>query len=64
MSDDAIEAASASVPEQLKDDIAYAHENISRFAQAQRDSIRETVIELRPGLFAGQRLIPVAAAGC
>jgi sulfopropanediol 3-dehydrogenase len=45
-------------------DIAYAHENIARFAQAQRDSIRETEVELRPGLTAGQRLIPVNAAGC
>jgi sulfopropanediol 3-dehydrogenase len=64
VSDDAIEAATDRVSQQLKDDIAYAHENISRFAEAQRDSIRETDIELRPGLFAGQRLIPVAAAGC
>lgn len=61
---EAIEAACARVPQQLKDDIAYAHENIARFAQAQRDSIRETEVELRPGLVAGQRLIPVQAAGC
>ncbi|NEX46423.1 histidinol dehydrogenase [Pseudotabrizicola algicola] len=64
VSDEAIAAACARVPQSLKDDIAYAHENISRFAQAQRDSIRETEIELRPGLIAGQRLIPVQAAGC
>ena len=61
---EAVEAACARVPQQLKDDIAYAHENIARFAQAQRDSIRETEVELRPGLVAGQRLIPVQAAGC
>lgn len=64
VSPEAIEAACARVPQQLKDDIAYAHENIARFAQAQRDSIRETEVELRPGLVAGQRLIPVQAAGC
>lgn len=64
VSDQAIADACARVPQQLKDDIAYAHENIARFAQAQRDSIRETEVELRPGLIAGQRLIPVQAAGC
>jgi sulfopropanediol 3-dehydrogenase len=64
VTDDSIEAACARVPQSLKDDIAYAHENIARFAQAQRASITETEIELRPGLTAGQRLIPVQAAGC
>ncbi len=64
LSDDAIAAACARVPQSLKDDIAYAHENIARFAQAQRDSFTETEIELRPGLRVGQKLIPVQAAGC
>jgi sulfopropanediol 3-dehydrogenase len=64
LSEESIQAAGARVPQALKDDIAYAHENISRFAQAQRDSITEMEIELRPGLTAGQRLIPVQAAGC
>lgn len=64
VSDEAIAAACKRVPQKLKDDIAWAQENIARFAQAQRDSIRETEVELRPGLVAGQRLIPVQAAGC
>ncbi|WGV15595.1 histidinol dehydrogenase [Fuscovulum ytuae] len=64
VSEEAMEAACARVPQRLKDDIAYAHENIARFAAAQRASIKETEIELRPGLTAGQRLIPVNAAGC
>ncbi len=64
VSDAAIHAACARVPQSLKDDITYAHENIARFAQAQRDSIRDMQVELRPGLVAGQRLIPVQAAGC
>lgn len=62
--DAAIAAAAARVPQGLKDDIAYAHENIRRFAEAQKASFRETEVELRPGLFAGQKLLPVAAAGC
>lgn len=64
ISDEAMAAACARVPQRLKDDIAWAQENIARFAQAQRDSISETELELRPGLVAGQRLIPVQAAGC
>lgn len=64
LSDQAIVEACARVPQQLKDDISYAHENIARFAKAQRASITETEVELRPGLTAGQRLIPVNAAGC
>lgn len=64
VSDAVIAAACARVPQSLKDDIAYAHENISFFAAAQRASVQEVTVELRPGLTAGQRLIPVQAAGC
>ncbi len=60
----AIDAACARVPQSLKDDIAYAHDNIARFAGAQRASLQPFEVELRPGLVAGQRLIPVSAAGC
>jgi sulfopropanediol 3-dehydrogenase len=64
VSEAVIDAACARVPQSLKDDIAYAHENIARFATAQRDSLQPFTVELRPGLTAGQRLIPVQAAGC
>ncbi len=59
-----ISAASSKVPATLRDDIAFAHDNIRRFAEAQRDSLREFEMEIRPGLVAGQRLIPVGTAGC
>ncbi|MBI1219496.1 MAG: histidinol dehydrogenase [Rhodobacteraceae bacterium] len=59
----AIEAACARVPQELKDAIAWAHDNIARFAEAQRATLTEMEVELRPGLFAGQRVLPVAAAG-
>lgn len=61
---DAIEAAKERVPARLKDDIRFAHDNIRRFAEAQRDTIGETHLEIVPGLIAGQRQIPVSAAGC
>ncbi|SEL96118.1 sulfopropanediol 3-dehydrogenase [Roseovarius azorensis] len=59
-----IDAAVARVPQGLKDDIGWAHDNISRFAAAQRATAQDMALELRPGLWAGQRQIPLAAAGC
>lgn len=59
-----IDAAAANVPEQLKKDIQFAYERVRDFAQAQRNSLSEFETELSPGLFAGQRLIPMQAAGC
>ncbi|HQU67420.1 MAG TPA: histidinol dehydrogenase [Albidovulum sp.] len=60
---DEVAAAGDDLTDQIKDDILYAHDNIAAFARAQRASIRETEVELRPGLRVGQRLIPVAAVG-
>ncbi|KXF83401.1 histidinol dehydrogenase [Enterovibrio coralii] len=59
-----IDAAADKVPEQLKKDIQFAYERVRDFAQAQLDSMSEFETELSPGLFAGQRLIPMQAAGC
>jgi len=57
-------AAGERLSQRLKDDIALAHDHVRRFAEAQRASLREVEIELADGLVAGQRLIPVATAGC
>ena len=64
VSRDRIEAASASVPDRLKDDIRFAHDNIRRFAEAQKATISDTEIEILPGFRAGQKNIPMSAAGC
>lgn len=64
LSDEDRAAAIASVPEQEKDDIRYAHEQVVRVAEAQKASTSEFEIETRPGLKIGQRLVPVSAAGC
>jgi sulfopropanediol 3-dehydrogenase len=58
------ERAAASLPQNLKGDIAFAHDKVRRFAEAQRAAILDTEIELMPGLVAGHRNIPVATAGC
>ncbi len=61
---DAIEKAKAAVPQKLKDDIRFAHDNIRRFAEAQKSTMSDCAVEIVPGFVAGQRHIPVAAAGC
>ena len=64
VSQDALEAAAHQVPDKLKADIRFAHDNIRRFAEAQKATIRDCEIEVRPGFFAGQKQIPVSVAGC
>ncbi len=59
-----IEAAAAQVPQILKDDIQFAYDRVRLFAERQRDSIGEFETELSPGLWAGQKLIPMNGAGC
>ena len=61
---DEIDAASAQVSQRLKDDIRFAHDNVRRFAEAQKATIQDMEIELAPGLTAGQKAIPCQAAGC
>jgi sulfopropanediol 3-dehydrogenase len=55
---------SAGLPASVKRDIEFATEQVRNFALAQRASMREFSREIRPGLTAGQRLIPVNVAGC
>lgn len=64
LSDEARKAACARVPQDLKDDIQFAHSNIRRFAEAQKATMGECEVEIIPGLIAGQRQIPVSSAGC
>jgi sulfopropanediol 3-dehydrogenase len=61
---DEIERRTREISAAVKRDIEFATEQVRRFALAQRESMREFSIELRPGLVAGQRLIPVNVAGC
>ena len=59
-----ITAAAAQVSDQLKEDIAFAHARVRDFAQRQKESMGEFEVELSPGLWAGQKLIPIETAGC
>ena len=64
VSDEMIAAAANSVSDQLKDDIKFAYDRVTKFAEAQKASIQEFETELSPGLWAGQKLIPIETAGC
>jgi len=61
---DAIQAASDAVPTKLKDDIAFAHDNVRRFAQVQRDSSQDVTLDVLPGFTLGQKNVPCQSAGC
>ena len=61
---DEIDAAAASLPQKLKDDIRFARDNVAKFAEAQKGTITDIEVEVIPGLIAGQKCIPCQAAGC
>ena len=64
LSEAEIEAACALVPEKLKRDIEFSHANVKKFAEAQKATLKDIEVEIVPGLIAGQKTIPVDAAGC
>ena len=53
-----------SVPEDVKADVRFAWEQVSRFAEAQRDSLQSFEVETHPGVILGQRVLPVQCAAC
>jgi len=53
-----------SVPEDIKADIRFAHAQVSGFAVAQRESIKEFETKPIDGVRLGQRIIPMETAGC
>ncbi|WP_341368197.1 histidinol dehydrogenase [Yoonia sp. BS5-3] len=56
--------AETQVPEALKRDIQFAHDNIRRFAEKQLSTIQDCTLEVVPGFSVGQKQIPIEAAGC
>ncbi|MGC3871668.1 histidinol dehydrogenase [Halomonas sp. GXIMD04776] len=64
LSDDKRQTLIAQVPQTVKGDIDFAHRQIRRFAEAQRDSLQGFEIETEQGVILGQRILPVQCAGC
>ena len=64
LTDEEIAAACDMVPEKVKKDIQFAHDNVRRFAEAQKTTVSDFEYEIVPGMIAGKKAIPVDAAGC
>ncbi len=64
LTDEEIDAAIAKVPQKLKDDIIFAHDNVKRFAEVQKSATTDTEYEVQPGFTLGQKSIPCRAVGC
>ncbi len=54
----------AEVSDRDKADIQFSHNQVKRFAEAQRASLTEFAIETEPGVMLGQKVVPVGCAGC
>jgi sulfopropanediol 3-dehydrogenase len=64
VSKETIAQAGEKVSRKLKDDIRFSYDNVRKFAEAQRATLQDCEVEIVPGLIAGQKQIPVSAAGC
>ena len=64
VSDEQIKQAADQLSQQTKFDIEFAYQRVRAFAEKQREALVDFEVELAPGLFAGQKQIPMQAAGC
>ena len=65
VSKERIEKIKKELDQKTKDDIQFSYERVRKFAEAQLKNYgQDFEVELSPGLFAGQKLIPVNTAGC
>lgn len=64
LSDEKKQQLIAQVPQAIREDIQFAHQQITRFAQAQKNSLTAFEIESEPGVKLGQKILPVNCAGC
>ena len=56
------EAAEAALPEEVKDALLFAIENVRTYHEAQRPRAME-MVQIRPGVFAGERATPIDSVG-
>lgn len=63
LSAERIDEIVAGVPTQVIEDIKTVQANVHGFAQRQRDSLTDFEIETAPGVFLGQRHLPISSAG-
>lgn len=58
-----IDAIISRIPKQTIDDIQVVQHNVRTFALAQRKSINDFELEIRPGVHLGQKSIPISSVG-
>ncbi len=59
-----MEARAADVPQQVKEDIAFAVDQVRTFALAQKASVQDFQMTMSSGLTVGQKWVPCNVAGC
>jgi len=64
LSQDEIDELIAQVSPRDMDDIRFAQDQIRKFAEIQRDSMKDVEVETMPGVILGHRNIPVQSVGC
>jgi sulfopropanediol 3-dehydrogenase len=63
VSDAEFERAAAELDDDLRRHIAFAQDQVRRFAEAQRGTLQDLEVEMGPGVVLGHRHIPVSAVG-
>jgi sulfopropanediol 3-dehydrogenase len=65
VSQEKIEEVIKSLDQKVKDDVQFSYDRVRSFAEHQLKHLNNNFeVELSPGLFAGQKLIPVNSVGC
>ena len=65
ISQEKIEEVIKSLDQKVKDDVQFSYDRVRSFAEHQLKHLNNDFeVELSPGLFAGQKLIPVNTVGC
>ncbi len=64
LSDAEIDALIRMLPPRALEDIRFAQEQVRRFAQVQREALRDVEVETLPGVTLGHKNVPVSSVGC
>ena len=65
ISQEKIEEVIKTLDQKIKDDVQFSYDRVRTFAEHQLKHLNNNFeVELSPGLFAGQKLIPVDSVGC
>ena len=64
LSESEIKTIMSKVTDREMADIRFAHDQVRKFAQLQRDSMKDIEVETLPGVILGHKNIPVQSVGC